>query len=99
MQGKKLKYCKDQPKKPERGELKRHRSSEKLPRENHKPEKRPKKEGEERGGEEGGKAGAGRNQRDPNLKGTSSAESEAIEAYQTEKIKTDCSDQNAFRSI
>ena len=59
MQGKRLKYCKDQPKKPERGELKRHRSSEKLPREDHKPEKRPKKEGEERGGEEGGK-GRGR---------------------------------------
>ena len=99
MQGKRLKYCKDQPKKPEGCEVQRHRNSE-----NYRAKNTNRKSGSKRKGKRGearkaGRAGAGRDQRDPNLKGTSSAESEAIEACQTEKIKTDCSDQNAFRSI
>ena len=59
MQGKRLKYCKDQTKKPEGCELKRHRSSEKLPRENHKPEKRPKNGREGKRGERGRREGPG----------------------------------------
>ena len=99
MQGKRLKYCKDQPKKTEGCEVQRHRSSENYRAKTTNRKSGPKRKGERGEARKAGRAGAGRNQRDPNLKGTSSAETEAIEAYQTEKIKTDCSDQNALRSI
>ena len=99
MQGKRLKYCKDQPKKPEGCEVRRHRSSENYRAKTTNRKSGPKRKGKRGEARKAGRAGAGRDQRDPNLKGTSSAESEAIEACQTEKIKTDCSDQNALRSI
>ena len=99
MQGKRLKYCKDQPKKPEGCEVQRHRSSENYRAKTTNRKSGPKRTGKRGEARKAGRAGAGRKQRDPNLKGTSSAESEAIEAYQTEKIKTDSSDQDAFRSI
>ena len=99
MQGKRLKYCKDQPKKPEGCEVQRHRNRENYRAKNTNRKSGPKRKGKRGEARKAGRAGAGRKQRDPNLKGTSSAESEAIGANQTEKIKTDSSDQDAFRSI